>query len=190
MLDEPSRGDEDVVFVRDLEDLGQRALGHQRERPAGELQRVHVLAHRLEYVAQVARAHRRVVRPPDLGDASGPGFLGAPVGGQERKGTLDGSRSCRSIGGHLVSNQSVIPESKRVSSPTDSSSRLATACLIRSAVGSDLPFREPVELRSHRVPAHGPGGEALVVVLLSLQDLAVAQVQPDAGGVPFGEALG
>ena len=70
VLDEPAGGDEHVVLVGDLDDLAQRALGHQRERAAGELQRVDVLAHRVEHVLEVARSHHRVVGPADLGHAA------------------------------------------------------------------------------------------------------------------------
>ena len=63
VLDEPAGGDEHVVLVGDLDDLAQGRLGHQRERAAGELQRVDVLAHRVEHVLEVARSHDRVVGP-------------------------------------------------------------------------------------------------------------------------------
>jgi len=82
VLDEASRRDEDVVLVRDLDDLPQRRPWHQRERAARELQRVDVLAHRVKDVAHVARSHHRVVGAADLGYATAAPF-GVPVAGAQ-----------------------------------------------------------------------------------------------------------
>ena len=85
VLDETAGGDEHVVLVGDLEDLAQGRLGHQRERAAGELQRVDVLAHRVEHVLEVARSHHRVVGAADLGHAARARLWRAVVCAQERE---------------------------------------------------------------------------------------------------------
>ena len=62
VLDEAAGGDQDVVGVAEVDQLADDLPRHEAERPAGELERVHVGAHRLQDILQVALAHRRCSR--------------------------------------------------------------------------------------------------------------------------------
>src|SRR5207247_1053918 len=88
LLDEPAGGDQHVVTVGQVDDLCERRFRHERERPAGELEGVHVLAHGLQEILQVALPHRSVVGAADLGDAARARCALALVGTEEWKCSL------------------------------------------------------------------------------------------------------
>jgi len=88
VFDEAASGNQDRVGVADVEELPDDALWHQRERTAGELQRVHVGTHRLQDILKVARTHRRVIGPTDLGNSSRARLRRSLVEPQEGEGTL------------------------------------------------------------------------------------------------------
>ena len=67
-------------------------------------------------------------------------------------------------------------------SESSNSSRRRTASTIRArSTGVDVACGEAVELRCHGLPAHRPGVEALVVVLLALEHAPVAQAERARG---------
>lgn len=69
--------------MRDLNQLRQRLLRHQRERAARELQAVHVMAHDIHHVLQVSFSVGGIVGPADLRHAMLPRFGSARVGADE-----------------------------------------------------------------------------------------------------------
>jgi hypothetical protein len=85
VLDPSAGGDVDIVGMRQVDQRLDPPPRHQGERAAGELQTVHVPAHRFQDVGQIALAHHRVIGAADLGQSPPPWLRFARVQRNEGK---------------------------------------------------------------------------------------------------------
>src|SRR5579859_7047252 len=85
MLNEATGGDQHIRAMGELNNLLELLLRHQRKGAAREFRRVDIVSHRLKHILKVAFAHRSVVWPANLGNASCAGFALALIHTNKRK---------------------------------------------------------------------------------------------------------